>query len=206
MNTKTFKCKDYKPGKMLTGELTLKIDGVRAHRENGVWLSRTGKPLYNLPDMPDGIYEVYLGDWASSVSACRTINGDPVDTDNLYMLYPHLDDRLYLGILIYELPPEIPEGIEGFVIHTADGMYKVKHKYTYDVEVTGIQPGTGKYAGKMGALLTPMGKVGTGFTDSDRELLNKDIIGKIIEVECMELTENGLFRHPRFVRVREDKC
>lgn len=194
-------------GDPVTGTLTLKIDGVRAHRENGVWKSRSGKPLHNLPDLPDGIYEVYLGDWESSVSACRTHNGNPIDPDNLYMLYPWLDARLFIAHINEECLPEIPEGIEGFVVHvTGKPFIKYKHKYTHDVVVTGYQPGQGKHTGRMGALLTEMGKVGTGFSDLQRHEFSEDfIIGKVIEVECMELTKDGKFRMPRFVRLREDK-
>jgi ATP-dependent DNA ligase len=32
-----------------------------------------------------------------------------------------------------------------------------------------------------------------------------NIIGKMIEVECLELTEYDKMRHPRFLRIREDK-
>ena len=67
------KLKTYKFDKTLTNcKVSLKIDGVQAIRENDGWLSRQGKPLYNLPDMPDGTYEVFLGSWEASVSAART--------------------------------------------------------------------------------------------------------------------------------------
>lgn len=197
------KFKDYKGGRV-SGLLTLKIDGVRAHRSNGQWTSRKDKPLYNLPEMPDGVYEVYLGDWSKSVSACRTIEGTLIHPSSLYSLYPTIDPRLVIKEIHYDLPPEIPAGQEGYVIHSKDGYIKIKNKYTYDVKVTGIQAGTGKHLNKMGALITEMGKVGTGFTDVQRvELL--DCVGSTIEVECMELTPDGKFRHPRFVRLRPDK-
>jgi ATP-dependent DNA ligase len=74
------------------------------------------------------------------------------------------------------------------------------------VKITGLQAGLGKHQGKLGAFLTDMGKVGTGLTDHERVLYNTpDMIGQIIEVECMELTDDGKFRHPRFVRLRFDK-
>ena len=61
----------------------------------------------------------------------------------------------------------------------------------------------------MGALITEMGKVGTGFTDINREWWAdpcRDLpVPYIIEVECMGLTKNGKFRHPRFKRIRWDK-
>jgi ATP-dependent DNA ligase len=99
----------------------------------------------------------------------------------------------------------VSQGYEGLVLRQGDRWLKVKPKETYDVLVTGIVEGTGKYAGKLGALITDMGKVGTGFTDKDREDLFTLPINTIIEVECMELTPKGKFRHPRFIRVRYDK-
>jgi ATP-dependent DNA ligase len=66
----------------------------------------------------------------------------------------------------------------------------------------------------MGALQTAMGKVGTGFTDEDREHFwdldwnrNPDGTFKpvMIEVSCMQLTPDGKFRHPAFERIRYDK-
>ncbi|MEE8597957.1 MAG: hypothetical protein V3S69_00265 [Dehalococcoidales bacterium] len=86
----------------------------------------------------------------------------------------------------------------------------IKPSETHDVLVTDVIEGTGKYVGMMGALMTPMGKVGTGFTDADRKwfwdtrIVNKDL-PLLIEVECMSVTKNGKFRHARFKRIRWDK-
>ena len=58
----------------------------------------------------------------------------------------------------------------------------------------------------MGALLTEYGKVGTGFTDAQRETFTKEnSIGLLIEVEYMEMTGGLKFRHPRYIRIRHDK-
>jgi ATP-dependent DNA ligase len=131
------------------------------------------------------------------------------------MLRPWLDSRLEAGTMIdpdaetirFRMERAMREGYEGLMLRQGDKLLKVKPKETHDVPITGIQPGTGKHEGRMGALLTPMGKVGTGFTDEMRENFNDQRwIGIIIEVECMGLTPGGKFRHPRFVRVREDKC
>ena len=43
-------------------------------------------------------------------------------------------------------------------------------------------------------------------TDTIRQELADNLpIGKTIEVEVMELTPTGKFRHPRFMRLRPDK-
>nr|WP_283842052.1 hypothetical protein [Bradyrhizobium sp. KB893862 SZCCT0404] len=109
---------------------------------------------------------------------------------------------------------QIAKGYEGLVLRQGDVWLKVKPTETYDVLVTGIIEGTGKHKGRMGALMTPMGKVGTGFSDAERVTFwnyckepddGRGIMGETIEVECMKLTDDGKFRHPRFVRVRPDK-
>jgi hypothetical protein len=211
--------KEWKPDKEIEGPFTVtrKIDGVQAQLYKGVWLSRADKPLYNLPvDLNDGIYEVYLGDWNSTVSAVRTINGDPIPKEALYQIYPYTDDRLYIfqGEKEESLPidqveelfkEEVGKGNEGLVIWTEKYPIKVKEKYTYDVEITGWVEGKGRNTGRLGAFQTAMGNIGTGFTDKDREKYKRNMIGMTIEVECMELTKAGKFRHPRFVRVRPDR-
>jgi len=196
--------------------MAYKIDGVQAIRQNGQWVSRAGKDLHNLPHMPDGIYEVYLGDWESSVSAVRTHKGKEISKEALYQLYPILDMRLFGGYPdgIILRPKEVKglldsavrKGYEGLVIRSSEGLFKVKPVETHDVEVLEMIEGKGKNLGKAGALVTPMGKVGTGLTDAQRDQYFKNPpIGKIIEVEAMSLTPNGKFRHPRFVRERVDK-
>jgi DNA ligase-1 len=105
----------------------------------------------------------------------------------------------------------LAKGDEGLVLQQGDVRLKVKPKQSYDVPVTGIIMGKGKHAGRMGAVITPMGKVGTGFSDEQRKefaALYGPTSGypfPTIEVDAMGLTPAGKFRHPRFVRVRWDK-
>jgi hypothetical protein len=201
-------------GTDLAGEwlVTDKLDGVQVVVKNGEKLSRAGKPLYNLPDVEDGIYEVYLGSWEDTVSAVRTHAGDTVPASCLYALYPKVDRALHRDFVpdptkaVIEglLADALAEGFEGLVGGQGETWLKVKPKETHDVRVFGLEPGKGRHLGRIGALVTPMGKVGTGLTDAQREYSNH-YVGKIIEVECMGLTPNGKFRHPRFLRVRWDK-
>lgn len=194
--------------------ISYKVDGVRALRVDGKWVSRNNKPLYNLDELPEEYedVEVFKTDWSTSVSLCRTKKGMPVKELEVFSLHPSLDARLVAGhkgsMTAEEIEEELhkarEKGYEGLVLRTADKWIKVKHKETYDVEVIGVLPGSGKHTGKMGALVTRMGNVGTGFTDKQRELFQIKT-PKIIEVECMELTPSGVFRHPRFIRERWDK-
>ena len=97
---------------------------------------------------------------------------------------------------------------------------KWKPTITVDLEVIGIEPGTGKHKGKMGALVcsgVDDGKaikvnVGSGFTDKEREEIwesRESVIGQTAEVLADVITQNqdGSYslRFPRFVRFRDDK-
>lgn len=196
-------------------EVTLKLDGVQVIYKDGAPLSRAGHPLYNLPEMPDGIYEVYDYDWETTVSLVRTRSSKTrIDSSRLYSLFPAVDPRLRAPTLLNPSSDKIKEvfaaaktlGYEGLVLRGESEWFKVKDRETHDVKITGIEEGKGKYIGKLGAFITAMGKVGTGLLDNDRSLYwTKEVIGSTIEVACMGLTPNGKFRHPRFIRFRWDK-
>ncbi len=209
-------------GKDLKGVyvVSLKIDGVHAiFSEDGV-LSRHGKPLYNLDHLgiTEGNYEVYVNrNFKQSIQAVRTktLKDDTprVTMDDMYRL-DVLDDGLHIGSWVdpsietikANLEYANQRGYEGLILQKkgSDKRIKVKPKETYDVNVIDIQAGKGKHEGRMGAVITPRGKVGTGFTDADRE--EDCVIGDMIEVECMGIfPDTGKFRHPRFIRRRLDK-
>jgi hypothetical protein len=202
--------------------LTEKIDGIQVIVKDGEALTRAGKPIYGVPDdLPDGKYEAFYKSFKDTVSTMRSHNAKPLHKDCFYMLEPFIDTRIIVRygrtseLAISEIFLDFTKSkgveFEGFMMYERIKdtdifqMYKYKTSENHDVPVTSIQPGTGKNLGKMGALVTPMGKVGTGFTDAQREEFNSMELGTLIEVECMSVTENGKFRHPRFVKVRWDK-
>lgn len=207
-----------------TWEFTRKIDGARMLRDTeGNPVSRAGKPLYNLQNIPKEITdaEIYEKDWETSMGLVRSsVNGSPVPEDKVYSLVP-LDPRLFLHThdnptaeyINEQLELAIARGDEGLILRQGMRWLKIKPFDTADVFVTGFQAGTRKHEGRMGALLTKYGKIGTGFTDADRiwwqtmyDLHGKEWLTKqLIEVEFMEWTSGGKFRHPRFVRIRNDK-
>lgn len=199
------------PGKWL---FTYKIDGVRVLVKDGVATSRTGKPLYNVPPLLDGDYECYLGTFKKTISALKTHEGELIHYDWFYSIADPIDYRLRIydhgdctiKYIKRELKEALAKGLEGLVLRKGDEWLKVKPVETHDLEVIGYQEGQGKHEGRMGALLTDRGKVGTGFTDVERVEFTEDyIVGKIIEVAGMQLTESGKIRHPRFIRLRLDK-
>jgi hypothetical protein len=195
---------------------TRKIDGVKAIKHNdGRVVSRAGKPLYNLGFLLPGEYEIYRNNWETSVSLVRTQSPTQINPDDVYSIaYPAIDGRLdmggfddpYAALIRATMVEAIANGFEGLVLYGPDDqVLKVKPVKTYDVKVTGVISGKGKYLGKLGALITPMGNVGTGFTDLERNVAFGAWEHQTIEVECMGLTPNGKFRHPRFLRLRFDK-
>lgn len=210
-------------------DFTIKIDGVRAifhgswinGKWHGKWISRAGKPLYNIPYPPPGVTdaEIYCGTFKKTMETVKTKQPEKlihaVHPEYIYSLSP-LDRRLIYqtftdptsDFIHQKLLDVVTMGYEGLILRQGDVWLKVKTKETYDTQITKIIEGTKRNHGRMGAVMTEYGKVGIGFTDMERKLVWSDpdaYIGATIEVECMHLTKGGKFRHPRFVRFREDK-
>jgi DNA ligase-1 len=122
----------------------------------------------------------------------------------------------------------IDRGYEGIMIKPANGIYeckrsalwlKVKPFIEVSLKVVDVEEGTGRNAGKLGALIvegTDMDKfirtnVGSGLTDENREEYWKardKLIGQVVEVRADAITQNQeadgeySLRFPRFLRFR----
>ena len=122
----------------------------------------------------------------------------------------------------------IDKGFEGIMVKPIAGIYeckrsslwlKVKPFIEVSLKVVDTEEGTGRNAGKLGALIvegTDMDKfiktnVGSGLTDTDREIFWKNkakLIGQIVEVRADAITQNQdtkdewSLRFPRFLRFR----
>jgi DNA ligase-1 len=123
----------------------------------------------------------------------------------------------------------VEAGFEGVMVKELEAPYickrstdwmKYKPVYDYDLVVIGIEEGTGKNIGRMGALVCEgmeEGKhivvnVGSGYTDNERQSYwdNKDaVIGQTAVVLADAITQNqdGSYslRFPRFKCFRDDK-
>jgi len=118
--------------------------------------------------------------------------------------------------LLAERDRVVKVGGEGLMLRQPASAYEpgrsptlLKVKPYDDAEATVIahEPGTGKYAGKLGALRvrTDDGKefsVGSGFTDGQRE--SPPPVGTVITYRLRGLTAKGLPRFPSFLRIRRD--
>lgn len=111
-------------------------------------------------------------------------------------------------------------GYDGFIMRNLNGgwtvgsgktgeILKIKRKLSFDLQVIGWEPGKGKHAGKLGAIIVSFrGKelrVGTGFSDHERENYETLLKGQIAEIEAMDYSSDGLLREPRFKGIRHDK-
>jgi DNA ligase-1 len=100
------------------------------------------------------------------------------------------------------------------VLHRGSSLYqggrnsdvlKVKPYEDAEAKVIGHEPGQGKHAQRLGALMveTPQGlrfKLGTGFTDAQRE--NPPAVGQWVTYRYRGLTDKGVPRFASFKRIR----
>ncbi|WP_439135094.1 DNA ligase [Pseudomaricurvus sp.] len=118
--------------------------------------------------------------------------------------------------LYQQLETIVTEGAEGLMLHRGNSLYRagrhddlIKLKQSQDAEasVVGYRPGKGKYTGMMGALVVEMPsgqrfRIGSGFSDQERR--EPPPIGSVITYQYNGLTQRGIPRFARFLRVRVD--
>jgi DNA ligase-1 len=120
----------------------------------------------------------------------------------------------------------VEAGYEGIMIKSVDAPYecrrssfwmKWKPVMTVDLNIVGFEEGTGRNAGRLGAIICEgtdndrdiRVNVGSGLSDENRDeywTARDDLVGRVIEVAADAVTQNqdGTYslRFPRFVRFR----
>ena len=182
-----------------------------------------------LQDFRRGYWNAQLSKRINLLEAMRSV----VDTMPNVELLPHimvdLDTAEGKNQLERYAKDNVNAGFEGIMIKNVDAPYECKRNtfwmkwkptITVDLEVVGIEEGTGRNKGRLGALVcqgVDDGKeitvnVGSGFSDEDRDSYwanSNVVIGRTAEILCDVITQNqdGTYslRFPRFVRFRDDK-
>jgi len=120
----------------------------------------------------------------------------------------------------------VRDGYEGIMIKDVDAPYecrrssfwmKWKPTITVDLNIVGFEEGTGRNAGRLGAIICEGDdngrfihvNVGSGLSDSDRDeywSARDSLLGRVVEVQADAVTQNqdGSYslRFPRFLRFR----
>jgi len=205
----------------------------QVHRKENVNAGDAVLHLFDIVPLADferGLHEVpqlvrsqQLQDWFASVSDqlpnVRVLDNELIDlnTDQGRQRFNEINRQAIDG------------GYEGIMLKDIDAVYecdrtvswlKKKPVISVDLVLTGVEEGTGKNLGRLGALVCEgrdqgrdiVVNVGSGLTDAQRDEFWKyrnDILGNVVEVLADAVTKNqdGTYslRFPRFLRFRYDK-
>lgn len=226
---------DYNKGFVLDGEIVISnLNGVekdKTFQETSKIIRKDGEKT----GLTFNVFDMVKSDEFIQGESKKTYQERRIDMDRTFNKENYNNLELVKALYTGEDPEKINEilqeqltnGEEGIMINLDTsyktkrhaGLLKVKEFYTDDLLVTGVYEGEkgSKYEGLLGGVYVDykgnVVKVGSGFSDKEREELFNDkdlIIGKVIEVQYFEETENqkddGLsLRFPTYKMIRDDK-
>ena len=137
-----------------------------------------------------------------------------------------LDD--YVGQMVFKqyMADAVSGGYEGIMIKDVDAVYECKRSHSWlkqkpfievSLEIVDVEEGTGRNAGRLGALVCAgvddgrsiRVNIGSGFSDADRDEFwsgRDSLAGQVVEVRADAVTQNqdGTYslRFPRFLKFR----
>ena len=185
--------------------------------------------IIGLDDFRRGHWNAQLNKRIEILEGMRPIIDNMPNVELLPHIMVDLDTAAGRDQLNRYAKDQVNAGFEGIMIKDTGAPYECKRNtfwmkwkptITVDLEVIGVEEGTGRNKGRLGALVCAGmddGKeisvnVGSGFSDDDRDNYWRDsqfIIGRTAEILCDVITQNqdGTYslRFPRFVRFRDDK-
>lgn len=184
-------------------------------------------PEFEDPDRPSDLQMPYsrrrkLIDFFIDNEPLHLDSGDfaPAYVSFLPVLY-HGTDQSQIDILLDQMVREDKEGLMvnldvPYQRKRHRGILKVKRFYSMDLPIIGIEQGSGRLAGKLGAFVLDYKgnevRVGSGFSDEQRTEFweARDLIGTLCEVKYKEIsydkkTGQESLQFPVFVGLRPDK-
>jgi DNA ligase-1 len=201
--------------KMLDGELYIgrglfqkTVGIVRNHREDLDEWQQITYAVFDAPMVPFGwenriqIAQEEVKDLTNAITVTHI---QARDAEHVMQVFGDIRGQGGEGVMLRK-PGSMP------AFKRTRNLLKVKGVIDGLAVVHSVQPGEGRHAGRMGALCVfpteqangcmmqtnaPEFKIGTGFTDADRE--RKDWVGTIVRWEAHELTNDGLPRHSRYI-------
>jgi len=182
-----------------------------------------------LHDFRRGHWNAQLSKRIDALESMRSVIENMPNVELLPHLMVDLDYAEGRDQLMRYAKDQVNAGFEGIMIKDVDAPYECKRNtfwmkwkptITVDLTVIALEEGTGRNAGRLGALVcegVDDGKeirvnVGSGFSDGDRDdywANSNGVVGRTAEILCDVITQNqdGTYslRFPRFVRFRDDK-
>jgi DNA ligase-1 len=179
-----------------------------------------------LADFERGFWNAQQYKRTQIIEDCREI----IDASECVRVMPGLDVDLDSAeghdIMRRFAEDAVTQGYEGIMIKAVDAPYECKRSsfwmkwkptITVDLNIIGFEEGTGRNAGRLGAIICEgvdnerniRVNVGSGLSDANRDeywLARNDLVGRVVEVQADAVTQNqdGTYslRFPRFVRFR----